>query len=29
MAEYGAGLIDKARANYVLQLAQQAAATNR
>lgn len=29
MAEYGAGLIDKARANYVLQLAQQAAATDR
>jgi uncharacterized protein YbgA (DUF1722 family) len=29
MAEYGAGLIDKARANYVLRLAQQAAATDR
>lgn len=28
MAEYGAGLIDKARANYVLNLAQQAAATD-
>lgn len=28
MAEYGAGLIDKARANYVLHLAQQVAATD-
>ncbi|HLG14893.1 MAG TPA: hypothetical protein VJH03_10390 [Blastocatellia bacterium] len=29
MAEYGAGLIDKARANYVLHLAEKAAATDR
>ena len=29
MAEYGAGLVDKARAKYVLHLAQQAEATDR